>query len=617
MAEFIKIIAYLGGTKTDEIKGLDSLEIDSSLISDNRSVVTAQPIITVNNLIFVGDAAKAVIAHEEGPIGLLEGMPLRLVGIDEVSSVQIFNGFLDFENYNQINPVEVSCDIKPVNSITSFDVVARNTYFNLLYIRGIYNQSDFVSCKYITQKVNKDAEAGTLALASFSLTIAAIQQGKALSKDIADVAAHTAGGVSGPIAGTIYAVAIALIDAVVFAKIVIETVKLGLEFAEIYVPPVLRHNVISEHELIEIAVNHLGYTFETNIVEMSNVHHMPGRIPEQNSISLGFPFPLTNALPKSGQPGETLGGFINIMLSKYTAEFAIIGNVVHLRSANDPFWELESNYILPNVGADEVTKINLDSERKVFNNKDFKASTVVSFTEDGTDEYTRINWKGTNLQVKREPINIDNERMLLYDDLEESKIPFSLATRKDTLDNVEQVVGNVLTQIDDLVKLFGGNSNLAGYINSRIGAMMISEKTFSNPKLIWLEKQGETFEIPLHHRELLSAKALYVKYGAHTSFVNTTPKLEIEESNESIIIYRDINPPNFGNQKRVFIDTVISFGLQDFIKVQNNSYFATSKGDRAKFEKNLWIARESNANVNYWIKEIWTTNIIEEFIEPI
>lgn len=622
MAEFVKIIAFLDGSQTEEIRGLDELVVATSFISDTRNTDTAQPVLTVNNFTFIGSAAMSIISYQEGgvnrsTVGLLEGMPLRLIGTDGVTTSQIFNGYLDFRSYLKISAVEVSCDILPTDSMNSFSSISSKTFFNILQIKGVYKQSDYISTKYITEKLNKDAEAGTLSLAAFTLSVAAFQQGKELGKDIANIFAHTAGGVSGPIAGPAYAIAIALIDAIVFAKIVIKTVKLGIEFAEIYLPPVFRHNTITQFNLLEKAVNHLGYSFETNITKMNNIVHFPGKIPQQNAISLGFPPPMTFGLPKLGQPGQTLGEFIGIMLKMYRAQLAIIGNVVHLRSENDPFWEKNSAYILPDFGDDEVTAVNLKSEKRVFNIRDFKASTVISLSEDSTDEYTRVNWRGTNIQVIREPIDINDENLLLHDGLDEVSIPFSLGTRKDTLDNVEQAVANVLTLIDDLVNLFGGNSNLAGFVTSRIGALRISEKTFSNPKFIYLEKVNGVHEIPLMHRKLLSAKVLYEEFHAEKSFVNTKPVLSETSSTDLAVTYEDIAKPDFGNQKALFNDFPVGFGYQDSLKIQNNSYFATHQGDRGKIEKSEWTVRQVKAVQSYWIKEIWIRNLKETFVEPV
>jgi hypothetical protein len=544
-------------------------------------------------------------------------MPLRFIATDGETSSQIFDGYLDFENYRRISNVEISVDVLETTNLASFDRVSRITFFNILHVKGVYSTTDFISVKRITEKLNKNAEAATLATLTFVLSVQAFQQIKEISKDIANILAHTTGGITGPISGPIYAIAIAIIDIIALAKIVIEAVKLGIRIAEVYVPPVVRHNATTERKLLEKAINHLGYSFETNISEMDNTVYHPGRPPEQGFGVLGGPQFPTSGLPKVGQPGETLGEFISIMITKYYAQVAIIDNTVHLRSKNDPFWEKNSTYILPDFGDENTGAINLNSESRVFNVADFKANTTVSFVDDATDAYTTTNWKGTNFMVIREPIDVNNQKMLLHDGLDKNVIPISLGTRKDSLDQIESAVFQVLVQIDALINLFGGNSNLAGLISSRIGAFKTSERTFSNPKFIWVENNNGSYDIPVNHRDLLSAKSLYVKYHAEKSFVNTTPLLKFSTEDGISINYIDINTPNFGNQKALFNVPGMPFGYSDYLKVVKNSYFATNQGDRGKIEGSKYIIRQSIANQSYWIREIWTKNLKETFIEPV
>lgn len=628
----VKIIAYLDGKETDEIRNLDQIEIDTSFISDIRNTDTAQPAITINELNFVGGAARTIINYQLGgltgaSVGIMEGLPLTLWANDGINNEKIFDGFLDFKKYEQINEGEVVCGLKEVGSMNSFDAISKVTYFNILESKGVFSQSDYTNVKYIIERVDAEAEAASAAISLFILSIQLAQQARNIEKDLADFVAHTTGGVPGLIAGPIYLAVILIIDLALFALLSIQIIKLSKKLVELLAPPKRNHKSIFLKKLFEKSLNHLGYSFETNITEMDNTVYLPAR-PDQKVKDI------KSGVPKVGQPGQTLAEIIGIVLKKYDAQFAIIGSVAHIRSVNDPFWIQNSTYILPDWGSDDVTAVNLESESKIFNINDFNSSIKISFASDGNDAYTISSWKGTSFVVSTEEINVNDPKKLLFEGLDEVNIPISLGVRKDVLSEVEIVLFQLLSIADSVINFFVGavnlilalipgtntlsKSNLAGSIADRIGALKLSQSSFNNPKFIWLELNSKgVFSIPFNHRDKLSARVVYVKYHARKSFVNTTPLLNVISTDDVKINYEDINTPNYGNQKRLFDDNLMGFGITDYLKLKINSYFATFDGKNGRIEKSKWLIEIHKASQSYSIEEIWTKNLVESFIEPV
>ena len=155
---------------------LDEIEIDTSFISDVRNTDIAQPVITVNKLNFVGSAARTIINYQLGgltgaSVGIMEGLPLTLWANDGVNNSKIFDGFLDFKKYEQIHGGEVVCGIKETGSMNSFDAISKVTYFNILESKGVFSKSDYTNVKYIIEKVDAEAEAASVSLALFILSI--------------------------------------------------------------------------------------------------------------------------------------------------------------------------------------------------------------------------------------------------------------------------------------------------------------------------------------------------------------------------------------------------------------------------------------------------------------
>jgi hypothetical protein len=71
---------------------------------------------------------------------------------------------------------------------------------------------------------------------------------------------------------------------------------------------------------------------------------------------------------------------------------------------------------------------------------------------------------------------------------------------------------------------------------------------------------------------------------------------------------------NFG-QKIKYNEVAIPFGLTDFLKLIENSYFYTTDSKVAKVTELKWNIASDKAIVNYWIREPYTTNLFEFYIE--
>ncbi len=632
---FVQIIAYLDGTPLngESILRLDEMSIKTSFISKSRNTDTAQPVISTNSLTFVDRAAVQIINYQLGgltgaSVGITEGMPLVMFVDDGITIDKFFDGYLDFNDYEQVSSNMVTCGIKEIDGINSFDILSKNTYFNILEFQGVYTAADFIKIKAVVENPDALGEAASLMLTLTVLLIEAIKVGRDLIKEILpppiplavtnNAVAHTTGGAGGLVAGPAYILTMVAINLVIFGIIVIQIVALMKKLANLLVPPVKRHSAIFEHTLLEKAINSLGFDFETNIVEMRNTVHLPGQPNAvfDNSLGRKVVKEIASGVPKVGQPGDTLAGQINLMLNKYRGLIAIIGNVVHIRSKNDPFWIKNSTLILEDFGDIDVDALNLSSERQNFNLKDLFANRLVSFTRDQSDSYTISEAQGTSFLAITNQKNINDPKRVVLKGLQETRIALSLGARKTELTQVENLLYQVLKAADTLASVMFLNRNMAGLIDGRIGALKLSNTAFNNPKTLYVEFIDGEWEIPKNHRDILSARALYVKYHAEGSFVNTTPSLSITASTDSSVEYKDTATPDYGNQKLLVNEPDFPFGYSQYLKMKNNSYFATSDGRRGKMENNDWRIRESLALLDYWIEHVWTKNLKETFVEP-
>lgn len=613
-----KTFAYLNGIQTDEVEGLDELGVEASFISDKRDSETAQPVISIKELIFLGDAAKQILQWVQDGIdgvgpGILEAMTILLETTENGVTEVILDGLLDMLTYDRINDVRVVVGLLDREGLTSFDQISKNTYFNVLEAKSpaVFNLFDYVDTKYIVEKRPEDAkgELASLATTETMLIITLFQQLDTIAKDVLNLSAHGTGGITGPPTAVVYAILISFANVATFGLLLSEGVNIGIQMFLIFAPPVRRHKGINQFHLFEKTFEHLGYGFETNISEMQNVTIQPGNQTGLQSIPSG--------IPRLNQPGETLAQQISEALKGYDARFALIDGVAHIRSVNDPFWDKVADLNLPDVGDDNPRAINLQSERVQYDVQDFNTNRQISFARDNTNEHLAANWRGMNFLASTEPIIVDDQKNLLFTGKDSVEMSVTLAVRKDKLSEIEESLKGILTVVDSFVSFFGGNSNFAALIEDRIGAMMLSQTAFNTP--IWVfhvEVDGE-LEIPENHRDLLSAKVLYEKYHARKSIVNTTPQLQVSSTTESSINYIDSAAPDFGNQNRNFKDFPIIFGFAQFCKLKKSSIFGTSDGEKGKIEKAEWIKGLNKGIFTYKVEEVYTRNVREFFVEPI
>lgn len=613
-----KYTFYLGGAVSKPPTNWRGLEVSATFLSTDegtgvRVSETLQANIDIDAFTFVNEEAQKIINYRKsgltGGNGVFEGYPFRIDVSDGTTTKTLLDAFIDFKNsYREVSSVEVSCKIKQIDNINSFDDRVRVNSLEYLESLGVFGQSDYINIPYIVERIDNGPELAMLQMTLVMYTIQGAQLVKEIFKDIANIAAHTAGGITGPISGIGYAIAVLALDIAFLAVLIIQMFKLLIEMIKLLAPPVQFHKGTYLFTLLEKSFDFLGYKFETGIEELSKIAYLPKKGSGVSSISSG--------VPKIGESGSSVSDLIGIVLKLFTAKIAIIDDTVHIRWKDDTFWIKNSPLVLVDVGNSDANAQNLESEEVVLNTNDFNANTFSGFSSDGSDQWTLEDDEGIDVQIIREPIVFTDEKKLLFNGLEDTLIPCALASRKDSLSGPEKILEALQSALkpvlDQAYAIYGNQINailgqsgtqipaqgntIFNYLNttSRIGAMKISSKTYSVPKLVLLEETKDGLKIPENHRKVLGARALYEKYGIANSFSSAN---------------------NFKMQRQLFTERDIPFAYSDFLKINNNSYFTTFDGKSGKFESVKWKLDADKATVDYWLEKAYTDNIKETIIE--
>lgn len=263
----------------------------------------------------------------------------------------------------------------------------------------------------------------------------------------------------------------------------------------------------------------------------------------------------------------------------FNAELAVLNGVVHFRSLNDIWWVKQSTYIMPDV----LRPI------KKYNSDELIESRLINFQTDITDEWTVENFEGTNYEITTLPITVLNPKAVAITGFERTEFRVALSERKDKLNALENSLLVLAGYADQLISALFGASSFANNIQTKVGVLKISQNNYAISKVLKIVNG----KIPANHKDFLSAKYLWETYINENSFVDN----------------------DFGGQKTVYEGARIPFGLEDFIKLINNSYFTTQDGKAGKFTKLEWNIDGDFAVASFYIKEIHSKNLKEQFLE--
>ena len=565
---------------------LNWMDIGVLATFDNES---NQANVTTETFEFALDAARKIREHISGGltggVGIFEGIPFKITASNIDNSLSAFDGFLDLtdEFQDDYDKNRVFCKIKKDDGLNLLnDRISAITY-GWLYDQGHISDSDFLSIDYIIEKKINAFEILTSGIILYIMSKELAEAVKRTVDAINQAQAHFAGGITGTVAAAIWAVANAIIVVAYTALLLIAVVELGNKLMSTFYPPTRKHKVTKFKTLIERVCQYLGYNLETNIADLDHYYFLPSNPNLDDVNSSGFIQTTKGTqagIPNSQDYGYSCIEMFELAKDMFNAKYTLIGDTVHFRNVDDPFWIEQSTYQMPDVIL----------PAKGYNTNDLAATRMIAFKTDTFDEWTVDNFTGTNYLVTTDANDVQNQTAKYLKGIDEIRLPVALGNRKTELNALETTVAALANIIDSVTGIFGGGTNLENSVRRRVGMLKVSNNYHTIPKILYLSGTN----IANNHRDLLSAKYLYENYHIGKSFVSN----------------------NWYGQKTKYNAVKIPFGLNDFLNLINNSYFYTQDGKVAKMEKIEWLMGQDHATVDLWIREPYTNNLNENFIEP-
>lgn len=548
---------------------------------------TVQPSLTVENFTFVLEARDAILQWVEdgknGGPGIFEGMPFQLTLFNNLPVQENFKAFIDFTNGFRDLVEDCRADVSIIKDDgldNFFSQISILTYGRLETL-GLVTQADYTDIEYVVEKKFNLLEILTISMMLYLMLKELAESIEKTADAAAQVIAIAASGFTGPVGAALLTAAKVIIAAAYSVFMIVIVIDLGVTLINTLVPPQRTHKAILLRRALEIVAAKFGLTLVAPAVEFDYTYYLPSNPRLDDKTLLGFIDKLRGTptgIPNVQDYGYNCEEMFELARNQIKGKYAIIGDELHLRPKNDSFWIQTATWKFPSKLIEIVE----------YNTGELQAQRLLSFQVDPNNEWTIDNYKGTSYEIRTDNNVVNNERAVLLKGLEELNFRVGLPTRKSELNGMENLLLKVAKAVDSITGLFGGGTNFASDIITKIGNIKQSQNWHSIPYLVYLDGGS----LPTNHRELYSAKVLYDKYHKESSFVLD----------------------NFTGQKKLYNNLSIPFGFEDYKILTQNSYF-NYNGKEAKITKFSWTVGKDRADVSFWVREPYTFNLNESYIE--
>lgn len=560
--------------------------------------------ITVNNVEFVNAAAKFIRDYIDGGItgttkGFYEGPKFEMVVQDDLNTLTVFKGCLDFvEDYKEISPVRVRCALRRLQDKKTIQDRSRVITMLLLKEEGLITSNDYATIPYVVEKKFNAIEFIVLSITTFLMLKELAEAIRRLADDIAEIAAHAGGGLSGPVAAVVLAVIKAAINLAYSILLIIYIIDLVQDLIEYLISPVRDWKGLKFKTMLEKGSQYMGYNYNTSPALFENLFYLPSKTEPaplsqviQNAITgqgtIGIQ---DDGIPNSSDIGHTLDECFQLHADLTRSKVNVNENTNTINQeplVNDSFWDQDAQFTLPNT-------LN---ESKVFNGDDLKGRKLIQFEKDDRDDWTVYDELGRIYEIVTHPVTVNDEKCVNIKGLEDIKMGVALGSRKDGLNEIENAVKKLAQIADSVVNFFGGNSNLAQKIQNRVGMLRVSQNATNVPKLLYLTEQNGALKMPANYKDFLSAKTMWEDYHVEDSWVETVNGV-----------------PNRG-QKQLFNDSpiLIPLGFQQMLSIIDKTRINDLNGNKANVTELVWKFSKDKAKINGWVRRRYTNNLQHTF----
>lgn len=541
--------------------------------------------INVDSLTFVNEAVELIRNHIN-TLSLTEGMPLDFV----LNNGKVLNYYIDFtdgfsEYSDEYGVNSYKVKVKKRYSSEIFKTRADGLTFESLASLGVDFEITKKDIPYLIIKDNVRGEAITLSL-TFLVMVQATYQA---IKDTAFMVAEFIQAIDlapGHLVGAGIKLAAQLVYTI---ALIIALIKLAQELRELIFPKVRYFKAQSYKNLIEKGCNYLGYQLQSTVLDTYKdlvVLGVPLLKAKENIFDIlenDLNFAFNKAYPTAQDSIPTLGSaideFINIINGKLFVFIDANGNKIVRIERRD--------YSIGNFSPLNVA-LNIQGIRQnevQYNTSQLWKRQYLHYLVDSSDIHSMNDFDSTDCEDSTEPISVVNSDLQIIKGFRDVPINFSLGSRKEKLNWIENRLLTIFSVIDLLINALGGNSNLVTNTLNRIGCLQVGSQFFLNTKLLWVSSNGKQ---PVNYKTIIGARA-------------------IEEA------FHDINFIS-NNDYKVIEVANCNISDEDFYNLQYSNYANINGVQNCELLKVEFLDEKQVCSVNYKKPFDWANNVQKKLI---
>lgn len=521
---------------------------------------------------------------------------------------------IDYRTKRDLSAVECEAQIFRLAGAPNFEKSAQGVSITLLKQKLALVDSDFRNVPYVLESRKRILE-----LAVLSIQILQIQ--KSIFDEIFKLVNIVSDILSGAAIITIpagIAAILNLIRTLINLGVLIQkTIQLIVDNRELFFPPIRYHKGINLYQYLEKATQFLGLELQMGN-ELTDLCKMAVLVPSKNDevgtktmiptndvdLFLSFLPDIGDGLLRPSDFGYTFGEAIDLVKMTFNARSAIKNGVYHLRAKKDPFWLNAPSYVIPDVLIEQA--LNQSNGYTEYNYEEIVSRYLISWAKDETDYHTLTDTNNRMAEVIYDHPITDRQRSLLKG-ITEVNIPYALCVRKKSsnmlfslvFERLVEIVNSFQDEIQQLYAEFPQLEAVAAPILDQLGldawisegAILVENHFFGTPKFVILNEDGR---IPLNFESSIGANALWHNWH---SFNSMAPG------------WKNISNPSESNQKIIFREVKIPFGIEDWNKTIINSNCTVPGYGRGEFLNIKWSNGHDFATADFFAYRTFAPNL--------
>ena len=520
------------------------------------------------DMITLVNESKSLIMQHIAIYGGEVGMPVTIT--DETNSYEYL---IDFTERPIFSERGIDVKIRKRKGKGVFMENALGTTFESLRAQGV--NFPIFSTPYVIIHDNQVGEGLTISLALFSMTQAFLEALKS-TEELATQFASAVAGLS--VALTLDATAklvIQLAYNLALLKAILEMVK---RLRELIFPKLRYFNACNIKNLLAVSCQQMGYTFKSTLLDsLPGLTILPVPLQKNNKSIFNFiqddlVTSFNKGYPTSSDTTPTVGLLIQAIELTFNAKCRLVDGQVQIERRD--YWS--------NISSISLTPALNDQDKRqdiyTLNTQDAWCRYFIQYQSDFTDLHTLNDFNEKFREIGAKNTNQLDADLNLLKGLRQIDVPFSLGSRKNELNFIENLALDLFSIIEKITGL-----QLTSLIENRLGALQLSQQFFEITKLLYCENNKQ----PSNYFSKIGATALYSVYHF------------IEEMNN--------------NSFREYENAPIILNFAQYNQILQNNYI-TINGVSCEVLSIEYIPYKNMATINYREPDTWSLNKISTFV---